>query len=629
MEGNELHEPSPLGNGIPNDISNNNQTDIDINEDHKAEEDQTSNGESLFVPQSDNVTVKEEPLDETWKIKKGELINLLSDDEGHDDITSAFATRGSPFKPQTEKAPDRHDSPIGHTSDNEVNMDQPHQDSATQDSNVTTQMLRQQMLEKQRSMANKFRTQKAANGVPNESGPGADPEHDTDSTHGISEVTASRGRKGRGKDPAAAKFEKLKQLYLKKKAAKALSIEDEINFMKAESDEATRLRKLAADDEYDQMPSQEEDDENSLFVREVPTIPSYQASDDEEEEEPEEPKKRSRKRAASENGDDEPSGRRVKRKPNAKKVQKVAETRYTEDDFDSFLSSVKQRTGPKPKSKKNATTKANSRKKSGPNMTNMGSIFGTDVFKDTAKTAGLADQPTFEKGSRRDKAMAQLIASVPEENMKVAKSDKKFLDDAIKAFNGHASVKPEQDGTWLVQGMKTSLKHYQVLGTAFMLKRENSDHLPKGGILADQMGLGKTIMTLACIINGKAKAKSKVRTTLIIASPALVNQWDNEIQAHCARRREGNRHGIGRVVQYRSGSRMKSNDTEAMLEEADIVLTTYYEVCKSYPKVVLPASLTTAQQKDSWWRAYYEEHRGILHRIKFHRVILDEAQVRI
>ena len=120
--------------------------------------------------------------------------------------------------------------------------------------------------------------------------------------------------------------------------------------------------------------------------------------------------------------------------------------------------------------------------------------------------------------------------------------------------------------------MKTHLKHYQVLGIAFMRQRENDTHEPKGGILADEMGLGKTIMMLGNIVNGKPKEKARGRATLVVASPALVQQWDAEIRTHCESRRQGSKHGIGTVIQHRSGSRIASNDNLGLLETADIVL---------------------------------------------------------
>lgn len=36
--------------------------------------------------------------------------------------------------------------------------------------------------------------------------------------------------------------------------------------------------------------------------------------------------------------------------------------------------------------------------------------------------------------------------------------------------------------------MKTSLKHYQVLGVSFMRRRETGNDRPRGGIMADAMG---------------------------------------------------------------------------------------------------------------------------------------------
>ena len=50
---------------------------------------------------------------------------------------------------------------------------------------------------------------------------------------------------------------------------------------------------------------------------------------------------------------------------------------------------------------------------------------------------------------------------------------------------------------------------------------------------------------------------------------------------------------------------------------------------KSYPKAIVPPNLVTAVEKDAWWRDYYEKEKGLLHRIKFYRIVLDEAQVGI
>lgn len=174
-------------------------------------------------------------------------------------------------------------------------------------------------------------------------------------------------------------------------------------------------------------------------------------------------------------------------------------------------------------------------------------------------------------------------------------------------------------------------------------KRENSTQEPRGGILADEMrvlsssllsgvtantihrGLGKTIMMLTNIVNGKSLQQKKCRTTLIVASPALVSQWRREITAHVYTDKE-TKHGIGRVKEYHSSAQIKSNQEIEELCECDIVLTTYATLMKSYPKAEIPSELVSAEDKNRWWKAYYEKEKGPLHRIQWHRIVLDEAQ---
>jgi SNF2 family DNA or RNA helicase len=125
-------------------------------------------------------------------------------------------------------------------------------------------------------------------------------------------------------------------------------------------------------------------------------------------------------------------------------------------------------------------------------------------------------------------------------------------------------------------------------------------------------------------VNGKTADNARVKTTLIVASPSLVGQWQDEIRTHCQSKRE-NKHGIGLVFQHRAGKRIHSNQDDEVLASADIILTTYQEVMKSYPKANPPPQLTTAVQKDAYWKKLWDEERGVLHRMKFLRVVLDEA----
>jgi hypothetical protein len=130
------------------------------------------------------------------------------------------------------------------------------------------------------------------------------------------------------------------------------------------------------------------------------------------------------------------------------------------------------------------------------------SLFTGNVFTQQAG-ADASEQPGWKKPTRnKQDALKELIASVPLEDKKQARSDMNGLIAATREFNGRGSVKPAGGGDktdhkhngWIVKGMKTSLKNYQVLGTGFMRRRENAVDEPKGGLMADQMGLGKTLM---------------------------------------------------------------------------------------------------------------------------------------
>jgi SNF2 family DNA or RNA helicase len=63
-----------------------------------------------------------------------------------------------------------------------------------------------------------------------------------------------------------------------------------------------------------------------------------------------------------------------------------------------------------------------------------------------------------------------------------------------------------------------------------------------------------------------------------------------------------------------------------IFDQHDIVLTTYAEVMRSYPKNEPPIECQTVEEKIAWWKDVFETQRGILHRMRWLRVVLDEAQ---
>lgn len=82
-----------------------------------------------------------------------------------------------------------------------------------------------------------------------------------------------------------------------------------------------------------------------------------------------------------------------------------------------------------------------------------------------------------------------------------------------------------------------------------------------GGILADAMGLGKTVMLLALLLKSRQERAEK-GVTIVVAKLSLLPQWEQEIRTKT---------GLIPLVYYGSGGRLGVSD----FEEVDIVITTY------------------------------------------------------
>lgn len=145
---------------------------------------------------------------------------------------------------------------------------------------------------------------------------------------------------------------------------------------------------------------------------------------------------------------------------------------------------------------KKPTQKEIARERRADNLFNKHNLLGGDLFHDVHSNVARSSGPTFTATKKQD-ALKQLVASIPSEQQHLAKIDKDQLKDALRWFTPAKSVQPDavKDG-WKMVGMKSTLSHYQMLGVSYMRQREQSEEHPKGGILADAMGLGKTVMML-------------------------------------------------------------------------------------------------------------------------------------
>jgi len=124
------------------------------------------------------------------------------------------------------------------------------------------------------------------------------------------------------------------------------------------------------------------------------------------------------------------------------------------------------------------------------------------------------------------------------------------------------------------KGLEINLMAHQVLGVAFMLEKENNKKF-RGGILADAMGIGKTIQTLGVVVGNRGD--KKVKTTLIVTPLALLTQWKAEIETKTA--------GPLRVFIHHGNGRSKSHNE---LRQYDFVLTTYGTLSSEHGSEVCP-----------------------------------------
>ncbi|KAF7133795.1 hypothetical protein CNMCM5793_005207 [Aspergillus hiratsukae] len=246
-------------------------------------------------------------------------------------------------------------------------------------------------------------------------------------------------------------------------------------------------------------------------------------------------------------------------------------------------------------------------------------FLNTDVIAEAQANAGLPAIPISNSKNKKN-ALAELVASIPSADQEQAKSDKQAILDATTKFRNTA--RSDGKGGWRIKGMTTSLFHYQLLGAAFMRDRENSTSPPYGGFLCDVMGYGKTIQALANIVDGRCvDPGDPVKTTLIVVPPHLVGHWERQILKHCEK------DAVGEVLIYCAQNRLRTLDVIQSLQRYSVIITTYDEVRRSYPRLERKGEVVDENKIIEMWEELYTREVGPLHQIKFLRIILDEGHM--
>lgn len=375
-------------------------------------------------------TIKAEPQDNpdgAPPISTGEIINLVSDDDEDDTTAPAnVRTLGSPFQEQP------HESDVFNLGRSLLSTKpKPAKPSESEQDALKAKRARLQAMVKAKQRETTEQHRMAARPV------------QRTPLVGRSDLFVTESNPGTP-DPAEL-FRAFQQEIEEKRRDGTLTWQEEIEFERAQAAEKARVLKERLDQAHDGSDASVAGEEDPRLSPSVASLP---------EDDDEEPEKRGRKRKADPISKPQPKKRRAAPK-SAKDILDIARRKIE----------AKANAKGASKGKKQAPKKGRKTKPTAPDLLNTASMLGSNVFEDAARMRDVPNQPTFDSNHKsKDKALRSLIASVPEEYRPVAKTDKKFLEDAMKDFTGRGAVSPADDGNWNLKGIRVSLKSYQILG---------------------------------------------------------------------------------------------------------------------------------------------------------------------
>ena len=146
-----------------------------------------------------------------------------------------------------------------------------------------------------------------------------------------------------------------------------------------------------------------------------------------------------------------------------------------------------------------------------------------------------------------------------------------------------------------------TLKSFQLQGLDWMTRQEKTQY--RGGLLGDEMGMGKTIQAVSLIMSDFPQKEP----TLVVVPPVALMQWSSEITEYTD--------GKLKVLVYHGQNSKVKAMTVKDIKKFDVVMISYNSLESLYRK-----------ETKGWSRGEdIVKEDSPIHAIKFHRLILDEA----
>jgi DNA repair protein RAD16 len=169
--------------------------------------------------------------------------------------------------------------------------------------------------------------------------------------------------------------------------------------------------------------------------------------------------------------------------------------------------------------------------------------------------------------------------------------------DDLKAKDPIVPVQAEQP-----TGISRQLKSFQLEGLNWMIRQEQTEF--KGGLLGDEMGMGKTIQAVSLIMSDYPAKQP----TLVVVPPVALMQWQAEINSYTNDK-------LKVLIYHISANPRCKLMTVKDLKKFNVIMVSYSGLESMYRK-----------ENKGWNRADgIVKEDSILHALNFHRIILDEA----